>query len=87
MKTAISLPDDLFRALDARARALRVTRSGLLARAARELLERETRKKLSATDAWDHAIATGGQPGEEASAVAFRSRTKQVVRGSRGGGR
>ena len=51
MKTAISLPDELFHAVDAKARALKLTRSGLLALAARELIAR--REKVSdATDAW-----------------------------------
>ena len=87
MKIAISLPDELFRTLEARARALKVSRSSLLARAARELLERETHGGVNATEAWNRAIAGGGQPGDDPSAMAFRRRTKAVVRAQRGSGR
>jgi metal-responsive CopG/Arc/MetJ family transcriptional regulator len=39
MKTAVSLPDELFRAAEAAARRLRVSRSELYARAIAEFLE------------------------------------------------
>jgi predicted transcriptional regulator len=78
-KTAISLPDDLFRAVDARARALKLSRSGLLARAAREFLEKASGPE-DATEAWNRAIARGGQPGDDPGARAFRARTKAIVR-------
>jgi predicted transcriptional regulator len=81
MKTAISLPDDLFRALEAKARALKISRSGLLARAAREFLERQSPDE-DPTESWNRAIARAGQPGDDPSAVAFRKRTKGVVRAS-----
>ena len=80
MKTAISLPDDLFREIDARAKALKVSRSALLARAAREFLESH-RPAEDATDAWNRAIERGGQPGDEPAAVLARRRTKAIVRG------
>ena len=80
MKTAISLPDDLFRDIDARAKALKVSRSALLARAAREFLESH-RPAEDATDAWNRAIERGGQPGDEPAAVLARRRTKAIVRG------
>ncbi|HEX7671469.1 MAG TPA: ribbon-helix-helix protein, CopG family [Polyangiaceae bacterium] len=86
MKTAVSLPDDLCLALDAKARALELSRSDLLARAAREFLERET-EGSAATEAWNHAIEKGGQPGDEPRALAFRRRTKAVVRSQQGRGR
>ena len=79
VKTAISLPDDLFRAVDARARALKVSRSGLLAVAAREFLQRSGSAE-DPTEAWNRAIDQGGQPGDDPAAVAFRKRTKAVVR-------
>src|SRR5207244_8555070 len=79
MKSAVSLPDDLFREIDACARALKLTRSGLLATAAREFLARH-RRPSDATDAWNRAIARAGQPGDDPAAVAFRRRTKAVVR-------
>jgi predicted transcriptional regulator len=82
MKTAISLPDDLFRDIDARAKALKVSRSALLARAAREFLESH-RPAEDATEAWNRAIERGGQPGDEAAAVLARRRTKAIVRGRR----
>ncbi|HEY2410289.1 MAG TPA: ribbon-helix-helix protein, CopG family [Polyangiaceae bacterium] len=77
-KTAISLPDDLFRAVDERARALKLSRSGLLARAAREFLAK-VGTPGDPTEAWNRALAQGGQPGDESAAVAFRKRSKAVV--------
>jgi predicted transcriptional regulator len=85
-KTAISLPDDLFRAVDARARALKLSRSGLLARAAREFLDRAGAPE-DGTGAWNRALARGGQPGDDAAAVAFRKRTKAIVRKANRSGR
>lgn len=41
MKTAVSLPDELFRLADAAARQLRVSRSELYATAISEFLERQ----------------------------------------------
>ena len=79
MKSAVSLPDDLFREIDACARALKLTRSGLLATAAREFLARH-RRPSNATNAWNRAIARAGQPGDDPAAVAFRRRTKAVGR-------
>ena len=84
MKTAISLPDDLFREIDARARALDLSRSAFLARAAREFLESHGGPSHDATDAWNRAIAEGGQPGDDPGAVAVRRRTKALVRPSAG---
>jgi predicted transcriptional regulator len=80
VKTAISLPDDLFRRIDARARTLKLTRSAFLARAARELLDRQAPAE-DATEAWNRAIEKAGQPGDEPAAVAARRRSKAVVRG------
>lgn len=79
MKTAISLPDDLFREIDRRARALNLSRSAFLARAARELIER-TGDGTDATEAWNRAVDRAGQPGDEAGAAAARRRTKRVIR-------
>jgi predicted transcriptional regulator len=81
MKTAISLPDELFHAVDAKARALKMSRSSLLAQAAREFIEKRE-PASGATDAWNRAVARLGQPGEEPAAVAFRARSKRVVRES-----
>jgi metal-responsive CopG/Arc/MetJ family transcriptional regulator len=41
MKTAVSMPDDLFRLAEATARRLRVSRSELYARAITEFLKRQ----------------------------------------------
>jgi len=82
MKTAISLPDDIFSAVDARASALKVSRSALIALALREYLERSGSGE-SATEAWDRAIAEGGQPGKDPAARAFMRRSKKVVARSR----
>ena len=86
MKTAISLPDDLFRAVDARARVLKLSRSGLLALAVREFLEKPG-SPADPTDAWNRAIARHGQPGDEPAAAAFRKRSNAVVRQSAAGRR
>ncbi len=79
MKAAISIPDDLFREIDARARALNLSRSAFLARAAREFLESH-RPAVDATNAWNKAIERGGQPGDEPGAIAARWRTKALLR-------
>jgi len=78
VKTAISLPDDLFRALDDRARQLRVTRSGLIATATREYLARQS-PTSDATEAWNRALTKAGQAEADAAAVAFRRRSKTVL--------
>ena len=81
VKTAISLPDELFQAVEAKARALKMSRSGLLAQAAREFIERHG-PPSDATDAWNEALAQAGQPADEAAAAAFQTRSKRVVRES-----
>ena len=83
MKTAISLPDDLFREVDARARRLKLSRSGLLAAAAREYLTRHA-DPGDATEAWNRAIDEGGQPGSDPGAAALRQRAKSIVRRGKG---
>jgi predicted transcriptional regulator len=47
MKTAISLPDDLFRKAEAAARKLRLSRSQLYAAAIAEFLERRRTSKIT----------------------------------------
>ena len=84
MKTAISLPDDLFEAIDACAKELKTTRSGLLARAAREFVARR-RRDPDPTQAWNRAIEKAGQPGSDPAAKALRRRSKAVVRSSNRG--
>jgi metal-responsive CopG/Arc/MetJ family transcriptional regulator len=48
MKTAVSLPDDLFRKAEAAARKLRLSRSQLYAAAIREFLERRRSSSITA---------------------------------------
>ena len=79
MKTAISIPDDLFREVEACSRRLKLSRSRLFATAAREYLARQG-AGTSPTDAWNEAIAAAGQPGDEAAALALRKRSKAVIR-------
>lgn len=91
MKTSVSLPGDSFRLVDARARALKISRSALLAKAAREFLEQGT-PAADSTAAWNAAIEKGGQPGDEPAALAFRrlgdsiavARDGTIYAGSRG---
>ncbi|MEW5849480.1 MAG: hypothetical protein AB2A00_11735 [Myxococcota bacterium] len=79
VKTAISLPDDLFARLEAFARRAKLTRSGVLAMAAREFLDAHG-DDMDATAAWNAALARGGPPGEDKIAAAFRRRSRQVLR-------
>jgi predicted transcriptional regulator len=78
MKTAVSLPDELFDEIDAAARRMKMSRSGLLAKAAREFLAKH--QTTNATEAWNQAIERGGQPGDDPAAKALRRRTKQIIR-------
>ena len=81
MKTAISIPDELFREVEACSRRLKLSRSRLFATAAREYLARHG--AASATDAWNEAIAAAGQPGDDPAALAVRRRSKAVIRATR----
>jgi metal-responsive CopG/Arc/MetJ family transcriptional regulator len=47
MKTAVSLPDELFRSAEAAARRLRVSRSELYARALAEFLKQKDEKAIT----------------------------------------
>lgn len=47
VKTAVSLPDDLFRQADAAARKMRISRSRLYATAITEFLERRRTKNIT----------------------------------------
>jgi metal-responsive CopG/Arc/MetJ family transcriptional regulator len=69
MKTAISLPDELFERIERYCRQLKVSRSRLLADAAREYLARR-QEPIDATTAWNEVIAKAGQPGDEPTVVA-----------------
>jgi len=81
MKTAISIPDELFHEVEQCSRRLRVSRSRLFADAAREYLARRGRP-ADATEAWNKAIDAAGQPGDAGAAVALRRRSEAVLRTS-----
>ncbi|MBI2203599.1 MAG: ribbon-helix-helix protein, CopG family [Candidatus Rokubacteria bacterium] len=79
VKIAISIPDNLFREVEACTRRLNVSRSRLFTEAAREYLARR-RDPIDATRAWNDAIAVSGQPGNAPGPVALRRRGKAMVR-------
>jgi predicted transcriptional regulator len=79
MKTAISIPDELFREVERRSRQLKISRSRLFAEAVREYLARR-RLPLDATAAWNEVIDEVGQPGDDPSAIALRNRSKATLR-------
>ena len=81
VKTAISIPDELFRQVELCSRRLKVSRSRLFADAVREYLARQ-RIPLDATAAWNEVIAKAGQPGDEPAAVALRNRGKATLKAS-----
>ena len=81
MKTAISIPDELFREVELCSRRLKVSRSRLFADAVREYLARR-RFPPDATAAWNQVIDLAGQPGDEAPAAALRNHGKAVLRNS-----
>ena len=81
MKTAISIPDDLFHEMERRSRRLQVSRSRLFADAAREYLAKR-RDPSDATTLWNQVIVEAGQPGDEPAAAAVRRRSKAVLRGA-----
>ena len=78
MKTAISIPDELFHQIDLCSRRLRVSRSRLLADAARRYLAQQ-RAPIDATAVWNQVIAKAGQPGYDPAAVALRRRGKLAL--------
>jgi metal-responsive CopG/Arc/MetJ family transcriptional regulator len=80
MKLAVSIPDDLFRQLDACARRLRIPRSRLIADGARAVVA--TYALADATKAWNEVIAAAGQPGAETAVL--RRRGKRAVRRASG---
>jgi len=78
MKTAISLPDDLFHEVEACSRRLKVSRSRFFAVAAREFISRQ-HAPADATAAWNAAIARAGQPGDDPAARALRHRSRLII--------
>lgn len=82
MKTAISIPDELFHEIDLCSRRLRVSRSRLLADAARQYIAQQ-RTPFDATAVWNAVISKAGQPGDDPAAVALRRRSKRTLGGAR----
>ena len=80
MKTAVSLPEDLFVRIERWTQRARTSRSRFFALAATEYLARHEGGD-DPTSAWDRAVAEAGPPGDDPSAAAFRRRTKRVLRG------
>jgi len=60
MKTAVSLPDDLFAAVDRLAKRLKLSRSELYRRALAQLLARHAHEEVK--ESWEAVIADVGQP-------------------------
>jgi metal-responsive CopG/Arc/MetJ family transcriptional regulator len=69
MKTAISLPDELFDTAERLAKRLRVGRSELYARALREFLARHSPDEVR--DSWDSVVADVGAPESSGAARAI----------------
>lgn len=72
MKTAISIPDDLFTGADRLARHTRRSRSRLFADAVREYLARHAPDKV--TEAMNHALKELGEAEREDSFVSTAAR-------------
>lgn len=70
MKTAISVPDDVFRAAERHARRAGKSRSRLYAEALAEYLSRHAPEEV--TEAMDRAIERLGQPDEAFASRAAR---------------
>jgi predicted transcriptional regulator len=70
MKTAISVPDEVFRRAERLAKRLKVSRSELYGRALAEYVARHSPEEV--TEAWDQALRELGQPGDEFAARAAR---------------
>jgi len=70
MKTAISIPDDIFARADALARVLKTSRSDLYARAVREYVARHVEDEVTA--ALDHVCAEAAPDGAAFARTAAR---------------
>jgi predicted transcriptional regulator len=70
MKTAISVPDDVFDRAESVAKRLKISRSELYSRALREFLDAHSPDRVTA--AWDAVIDELGQPDRSMSSSAAR---------------
>lgn len=71
MKTAISVPDEVFEKGEATAKRLKISRSELYSRALQAFLDAHSPDRV--TSAWDAVIDEIGQPDTSVSARAARS--------------
>lgn len=76
MKTAVSIPDDLFKQADAFARRKKQSRSHVFSEALRDYLARHSPDQI--TEAMDRAIAELGQPTDEFVSTAARRTLRRV---------
>ncbi len=83
MKTAISIPDALFSDVESYSHRLKMSRSKLFAVAVSEYLARHAAPS-EATERWNQALDEGGQPGDDAAAMALRRRSKATLRAALG---
>ena len=75
MKTAISLPDEVFASAESLAKRLKLTRSELYSRALAEFLARHSPNEI--TDSWNSVVADVGQD-EPMHAGSARAAFEQV---------
>lgn len=78
MKTAISIPDDLFEKGEELARELGVNRSALYSRALRDLIERTEAKSITAEI--DRVLSEAGAPTERFTRRAARKQFERAER-------
>jgi hypothetical protein len=79
MKTAISIPDDLFEEVERFSKRRKVSRSRLFTDAVREYLPRQY-VPSDPTMLWNKVITEQGQPGDEPASAAVRRRSKATLR-------
>ena len=76
MKTAVSIPNELFEAAERLARRTRKSRSRLFSDALREYVARRSPDKI--TESMDHALAEIGEEKDPFIALASRRRLEQA---------
>jgi metal-responsive CopG/Arc/MetJ family transcriptional regulator len=76
MKTAISIPDDVFQEAERLARRMHTSRSELYRLALKEYVARHAPEYV--TEAWDRACSAVGQPDDEFVLAAARRLLERV---------
>lgn len=74
MKTAVSLPDDVFRAAEREAKRLGISRSELYVRALRRMLDERRADEIK--QSYDDAFA---EPGEQERALLVRTGRRRLL--------